>query len=264
MTDPITLAIAAYLTKGGLSKILGPTAEHLGDEIKTFTPKRIENIGKIFSNAEKKLGNKLDRPGQVPFKVLKTIIDEGSYSDDEIAAEYFGGVLASSKTEVNRDDRGARVAKIIDNLSTYQIRSHYLIYSTISELFSNSGNSFNLGENRAKMQLFMSYQDYTNAMELTQLEWNEGRILGHTFHGLAAEELIANNWKFGPQESLNTIVGSVPSAGIVCTPTALGVELLLWAFGHGDKEFDFLLTGDFSTEIKGIPKSVSNAVGTKA
>jgi hypothetical protein len=263
MTDPITLAIAAYLSEGDLSTILGPTAEHLGDEIKTFTPKQIKNVGEIFSNAEKKLDNKLYRSGQVPFKVLKTIIDEGSYSDDEIAVEYFGGVLASSKTEVDRDDRGARVAKIINNLSTYQIRSHYLIYSTISELFSNSGNSFNIGENRAKMQLFMSYQDYTKAMAITELEWNEGQILGHIFHGLAAEELIANDWKFGPQESLNTIVGSVPSAGIVCTPTALGVELLLWAFGQGDKEFDFLLTSDFSSEIEGIPKSVSNAVGAK-
>ena len=41
-------------------------------DLKAFTQKRIGNMGKIFSNAEKKLGDKLDRPGQVPPKVLNS------------------------------------------------------------------------------------------------------------------------------------------------------------------------------------------------
>ena len=45
-----------------VKKILGPTAEYLGDELKlAYTQKRFENTGKVFSNAEKKLGDKLDR-----------------------------------------------------------------------------------------------------------------------------------------------------------------------------------------------------------
>ena len=75
-----------------------------------------------------------DGRGQVPPKVLKTIINEGAYSNDDVAVEYLGGVLASSTTEVDRDDRGDRLAKLIGNMSAYQLRSHYLIYSTISEL----------------------------------------------------------------------------------------------------------------------------------
>ena len=43
---------------GGLGeivyKLLGPTAEYLGDELKTFTQKRIENRDKIFANAVEK------------------------------------------------------------------------------------------------------------------------------------------------------------------------------------------------------------------
>ena len=100
-------AIAAYLGKDGISKVLGPTADYLGGELKTLAQKRVQNVGKIFSNAEKKLGTKLELPGAVPPKVLKTIINEGSYSEDDIAVEYFGGVLASSRTKVSRDDRGA-------------------------------------------------------------------------------------------------------------------------------------------------------------
>ena len=117
MPEPLTtvgvsaIAAAAYVSKDVVSRILGPTADYLGDEFREFTRKRMDNVGKIFSNAERKLGNKLHNPGQVPPKVLKTIINEGSYSDDDIAVEYFGGVLASSRTDVSRDDRGARLAK---------------------------------------------------------------------------------------------------------------------------------------------------------
>ena len=267
MPEPTTTlglaALAAYLGKDGVAKILGPTADYLGVQLKEFAQKRIENVGKIFSNAEKKLGNKLDSPGQVPPKVLRTIINEGSYADDAIAAEYFGGVLASSRTEVGRDDRGARLAKMIDNLSAYQIRSHYLIYSTVSELFSNRGNSFNLSENRNKMQLFMPFRGYIKAMEFTQQELNNPQISDHIFFGHAADGLIESAWRYGPQESLKEMFSGVPSSGLICTPSALGAELLLWAFGHGDKALDFLLTDNFSTDIKGIPKSVPNALSTQ-
>ena len=50
------------------------------------------------------------------------------------------------------------------------------------------------------------------------------------------------------------------SDGIVCTPSALGVELLLWAFGHGDRELNFVLSRDFSPDIEGLSKSISDAV----
>lgn len=115
MPDPITAvgagAIAAYLGKDGLAKLLGPTADYLGGELQAYTQRRMENVGRIFSRAESKLGDKLERPGQVPPKVLKTIINDGSYADDELAVEYFGGVLASSRTEIGRDDRGGENRK---------------------------------------------------------------------------------------------------------------------------------------------------------
>ena len=246
-----------------LKKLVEPLAEELGQDLLEYKRRRRENADKILLNAGEKLGDKLNSPGRVPLKVFKTVINEGSYFDDAVATEYFGGVLASSRTEVDRDDRGARLAKMIDNMSAYQLRSHYLIYSTISELFSNSGNSFNLPENRRKMQLFMPLQDYAETMEFTQPEWDNRQMLNHIFHGLNGDGLIENDWRFGPKESLKRMFSGAPSAGIVGIPTALGAELLLWAFGHGDKDLDFLLTDDFSPEIEGIPKSVPNALATQ-
>ena len=273
MPDPTTIlgpgtilvGAGVYVTQDLLLKLLGPTFHYLGDEFKGFVEKRKEKAGDIFLNAEKKLGDKLNHPGQVSPKVLRTILNEGSFSDNDIAVEYFGGVLASSRTEVGRDDRGARMAKMIDNMSAYQLRTHYLIYSTISELFSAKGNSFGLSKNREKLQLFIPFPDYFSVMGFSNQELVNGQMLSHIFHGLSADGLIEGRWRYGNQESLAAFVrnGNVPGDGIVCAPSALGAELLLWAFGHGDQELDFALTPDFSPEIEGIPKSVPNSVPTK-
>jgi hypothetical protein len=154
MVEPITTvglgAVAAYLTKDGIAKLLGPTAEYLGDGLRDFTKRRAENISRIFQKASEKLGNRIETPGEVPPRVLKAVLNEGSFCDDELAAEYFGGVLASSRTEQGRDDRGARIAKILDGLSTYQIRAHYLIYATIKQTFAAANLPFNM-EGRPKM-----------------------------------------------------------------------------------------------------------------
>ena len=265
MAEIITVgigAIAAYLGKDGVQKILGPTADYLGEELKAFTQRRINNVGKIFSNAEKKLGPRLDSPGQVPPKVLKSVINEGSYSEDPVTLEYFGGVLASSKTEIGRDDRGARLIKILDNLSTYQIRTHYLIYSTIAHLFSNSEKQFGLSENRAKMEVFLPFEGYFFSMAFTQAEWANPQILSHIWHGLYSDNLIENRWQYGSQENLQKIAEAVPGDGIICQPSALGAELFLWAFGYGDKPLNYVLSGDLKAEIDDLPSQVPGAAGT--
>ena len=140
--------VAAYLAKDGIGKLLGPTADYLGEGLRDLTRRRVESIGRILSKASTKLGSQLDEPGQVPPRVLKTVLNEGSYCEDPVALEYFGGVLASSRTERGRDDRGARVAKVVDNLSTYQLRTHYLIYSSIANLFATSGKRFGTDQDR--------------------------------------------------------------------------------------------------------------------
>lgn len=185
MPEPITTiglgAIAAYLGKDGVEKLLGPTVDYLGGGLKDFTQKRIENVGQIFKKADSKLGDKREQPGIIPPKVLKTIINDGSFNDDLLAVEYFGGVLASSRTELGRDDRGARMAKLVDSLSTYQLRTHYLVYSTIKGLFQNKGYIFNMTD-RPKMEIFLPFTHYADAMGFTSEELSNTEVfLRHIF-----------------------------------------------------------------------------------
>lgn len=244
MPEPVTTiglsAVAAYLGKDGITKILGPTADYLGVSLKDFAKKRADNVGRIFANAEKKLGDKINQPGQVPPKVLKTIIDEGSYSDDTIAVEYFGGVLASSRTESGRDDRGARIGKILDNMSVYQIRSHYIVYTIIRKLFKDSKYLFNQ-EDRHKMEIFIPWNTYVNSMDFDKTE-NEQfiSIVNNTFFGLNKDDLI-ETFYYGPIEHIHKKFPEAKDGGIVVSPSALGAELYLWGFGFGDKNLVFIL-----------------------
>ena len=251
------------MAKDGIAKLLGPTADYLGEGLRNLTKRRVDSIGKIFSNASTKLGDRLEMPGQVPPRVLKTVVNEGSYYEDPVALNYFGGVLASSRTEQGRDDRGARIAKVIDNLSTYQIRTHYLLYSTIASIFSRSGNQFGLSRNRAKMQVFLPFDGYATSMMFTEQEWGNPQVLSHIWHGLHADGLIESQWQYGNRKSLEKIFQGVPESGIISQPSSLGAELFLWAFGYGDKPINHILSGELNVDIDGLPNSVQGAVATR-
>jgi hypothetical protein len=268
MAEPIMTiglgAVAAYLGKDGVQKLLGPTADYLGQGLRDFTQKRVQTIGQIFHNAELKLGDKLETPGEVPPKVLKAVIDEGSFSNDALAVEYLGGILASSRTEHGRDDRGARIAKVTDSLSTYQLRTHYLIYATVRVLFAKSNLSLNMN-GRPKMQVFIPTSEYLAAMDFSEAEKLQfDSLLVHIFFGLHGDNLLEGHWQCGDKDTIIPLFAGATEGGIVCQPSALGTELFLWAFGHADKPLDYLFSPEFFPTVEGMPTSIQGACATKA
>lgn len=117
--------------KDFLTKILGPTADYIGEQAKLMVEKQVQNTNRIFQNANRILGPKLDEPGTVPPRVLKEILENGSFCDEELSAEYFGGILASSRSGISRDDRAMTMLDLIKSLSIYQIRTHYIFYQIV-------------------------------------------------------------------------------------------------------------------------------------
>lgn len=268
MPEPLTTfglgAVAAYLGKDGIQKLLGPTADYLGQGLRDFTQKRAQTIGQIFQKAEAKLGAKLDTPGEVPPKVLKAVLDEGSFSNDSLAIEYLGGILASSRTEHGRDDRGARIAKVMDALSTYQLRTHYLIYATVRALFAESGLSLNM-EGRSKMQFFIPLSGYCAAMDFSHAEQLQfSSLLGHIFFGLHGDNLLEGRFQYGDKNFMGMLFAGATEPGIICQPSALGSELFIWAFGHADKPLNYLFNSEFSPVVEGLPNTIQGACATKA
>jgi hypothetical protein len=229
----LTVLGAALGSKELVERILGPTADYLGIGMKDWTELRVKNVGRIFENARRILGSKIDSPETVPPKVLKGILDDGSFCDDELGAEYFGGVLASSRSAVGRDDRGAAFLSLIARLSTYQIRSHFFFYSAVRILYEGSTENLGISEGRDRLKTFIPLSAYAPAMEFTEKEKLE-TIVSHVMFGLAREPLIDSTFQFGPAEHIKQHYPLADSAGLLFAPSALGAELFLWAHGRGD------------------------------
>jgi hypothetical protein len=250
MVDPGTGMVALGIALGGkdiLVKMLGPTAEYLGGGLKDFAARRIENIGDIFSNASAKLGSKIDEDGGVAPKVLKGILEDGSFANDSLAIDYFGGVLASSRTGIIRDDRGAYFTSLIGRLSTYQLRTHYIFYHLMKIIFNGEDKNVDTGEERSKLSFYVSAGTYTDAMNFEGDELNQiPNILSHVMHGLSKEGLISPNFQFGPKERMNEWVPNAADEGIIVMPSALGVELFLWAYGLGSTSTHEFLNANYN------------------
>lgn len=247
-----------------VEKILGPTADYIGEGIKIFTKRRVKNVSRIFSKANTFLGDKLESPGAVPPKILKTILDDGSFCDDELTSEYFGGVLASSRTGISRDDRAITYLNLTTNLSTYQLRFHYIFYATIKRIFT--GLKIQTGETRdlVKMWLYFPYEIFSKAMDLQPDEDLEG-ILVHIISGLVREDLITLIC-YGDADYINNLINSplqkvttIQSSGIVVEPTCFGIEYYLWAHGRGDITHHVFLDSEVdipTSTILSVPSGV--------
>lgn len=230
--DPITVVGTGLTVLGSkeiLTKLLGPTADYLGNETQNLVIKCNINLENIFKIAMRKLGSRLDQGGTVSPRVLKHVYDDGRFCEDRLAAEYYGGILATSRSGINRDDRGVPLLAVIKDLSVYQLRFHYIVYSAVNRIFN--GTSFNLGDRSdcRKMRVFLPNRVISKAMDFTATE-NADEILGHVLFGLGKHDLITN-FTSGNLAFLKNKREQVPEGGAILEPTLLGAELYLWAVG---------------------------------
>lgn len=211
-----------------LEKLLGPTAEYLGEGVRDLTNRRIQNLRIIFQKALDRSGGQLEKPGVVPPRVLEQIVSKGSWIEDELTAEYFGGVLSSSRTDRGRDDRASELLSLLSRLSSYQIRGHYMAYTAIKQLYDGCGRSVDDPSERKDLRVFMPIRDVARALDLGKEEKKRfASILEHIAHGLEKESLLPT--------------GNYSGKGVVVEPSVLGSQLYLWAHGRSDLRANSLL-----------------------
>ena len=231
-----------------VEKLLGPTAEYLGNGLQAWTERRVQNVGNIFRKASERLGSKMESPGAVPPKLLKGILEEGSYCDDELAAEYLAGILASGRTEVGRDDRASTYIKLTSQLSTYEIRLHYIAYLAIHRLFHGSDLRLNFGEDLQQMHIHLPNSFIETAMEFVPPE-NPNEVMQHCVSGLIRNELLgipfwgsAEHVNESGKHTFSNKWADVEDAGFVVAPTRHGIELFLWGAGCESTELSSYLS----------------------
>jgi hypothetical protein len=214
-------------------KVLGPTAEYLGEGIKSFTEKRLANLRRIFNRAAEKVDARQALKGAVPPRILKYIVDEASYVDNELAAEYFSGLLAASKSDRPRDDRALTFLKLLTSMSNYEIRLHYILYSSFRETFL-SLDDFNVTiTNQAlKYKVFFPAQQFIESFIIEEGE-NINHILEHAIIGLANRGLIGS-YCYGDKNFMKQQINCLDHEGIAASPSVLGSQLYLAVHGFQD------------------------------
>ena len=216
-----------------VQRLLGPTADYLGEVMKSCTQRGAGNLARIMRHAISKVGERIHREESVPPRVLKSILLEGPFVEDELSAEYFGGVLASSRSGVPRDDRGATLLSLLGHLSAYQVRSHYVFYRLFKQMYDGTSKVVGEQVDRLTMKVFIPADVYRVALEIGPDE-NYGILAEHSIVGLARFDLIDPDvYAVAQQESLMLMWGAVPGDGAIVLPSSPGVELFLWAHGMG-------------------------------
>jgi hypothetical protein len=230
--DPLTIVVATWISKEAVEKILGPTAEYLGDQVKGLVEKSNVNVMRIFGKAKVRLGDRIDQPGQVHPRVLRGIVSEGAFIEDELAAAYFGGILAASRSEDAGDDRGVSFLALVQNLSIYQIRTHYLYYRSLRARFLGSDLHIGLPDDRKHLCLFIPMDVVREEVQVPEAQLPA--IIDHTVVGLGRLDLIGRDYVFGKHLYVKGRWPNASGPGVIAHPTPFGAELYLWAHGHRD------------------------------
>ncbi len=200
------------------SRLLGPTADYIGEGIKEFTARRVENVKRIAKYSIRMLGPRLEEPGSVPPRILRAVLDDGSFVDDELTAQYYGGVLASSRVSNARDDSSIVYTSILSRMSTYQIRTHYILYVIAQSVDPPQFNAVD-PSNWDMLRYRLTLDEYQRAMDLTaEEEVRLQPLVEQVFFGLSKEGLI---------DTFEIEAGEAQA--ITFTITIFGVQLFLAA-----------------------------------
>ena len=77
-------------------------------------------------------------------RVAHGVLTGGAFSDSEICAEYFGGILASSRTDEGRNDDAIQFVEVTKSLSSRQLHLHHVIYNRLNKLLVTNETQVNV------------------------------------------------------------------------------------------------------------------------
>lgn len=224
-----------------------PTLQEMGLDLS----EGYKALKEIATNAIKKNSNAGIANRRVAIEVLRS----GGFAESDIAIEYFGGILASSKTSTGDDDSGIYYTDIIKSLSSKQLHLHYIVYNSLQKIFLKNPDkhaSINIGmENELQQnKIFFSTVELDVSMKLE---------LDRNIFSLVQAGLLHTDFKVDTKKIEEKEISYVEVA-----PRVLGVQL--YAVSHnrlndwrkynvenfGDFE-DIKLPSIFKESIKDIP-----------
>ena len=111
-------------------KVLGPTLDLIGEDLATLYAK---GRNRLIAAAQRKISNPEDGK-TANLRVARDVLWNGAFSEDEICVEYFGGLLAASRTKDGKDDSLIPLVDVVKSLSSDQLRLHYYMYHGLNKM----------------------------------------------------------------------------------------------------------------------------------
>jgi len=208
-TEPIASSL--------LVRVLGTSADAVDEALRRFTAYQLRNVERILQRADAK-SRSAEESSSVSLRVAHVLLEDGSYCDDELMADYLGGLLAGSRTPEGRDDRAVAWSKVLTSLSSLQVRAHYLLYREWAARLRTVA-VYELGVDAGRMQATMEVASSEFVKFLVaESEVDENDAMSHAIGGLARVGLLEDKYLYN-----NDVVRVVPSI--------MGIELYGWAQG---------------------------------
>jgi hypothetical protein len=180
-----------------------------------------KNVRDIFGRTAARLQDSEAAIGAHP-RVLKTVIEEGSFATDEAAQEYFAGLLASSLSAGSENDEAITFLNLVRNLSVAEIKLHHLIYS-LKRILHNP-KYFPPIPADVSGELFLPHQ-----LLVEQAGIHTVPARRHALHGLVQQGLISPSFDASSRSFDPSQQGTFD--GITLAGTDFGAELFLWVHG---------------------------------
>ena len=205
-----------------VKKALGPVLSEIGEDIK-----RLYAVGrnKLLSAAIRKIENIED--GKTPnLRVTRDVLWNGAFSEDEVCAEYFGGILASSRTDDGKDDSSIQFVDVIKSLSAKQLRLHYVIYDALNKTLTQHQRTINV----AKSTDINHATIWMASLELVKV------------HGINIDTDFNALWRNGLLHEYKTdteVAGDKSLPYAMAKPTSFGVMLYAAAHNRIDRWLKF-------------------------
>lgn len=195
------------------AKLFGKVGDVLAEDIA-----KVYVLGRdaIIKKAINKTSN-IDDGAQVNLRIARDVFSNGSFSDEEICAEYFGGILASSRSEDGKDDSSMYFLDKIKSLSSNELKIHYIIYNVLNKLLINKSitiNNINQGNDVKSVNIYLDVLEVISTSGL-----NENK-LSSSCHILFSAGLInffhINSYKLTDNRSI---------IYLHVKPTILGIQI---------------------------------------
>ncbi|WP_152669632.1 hypothetical protein [Synechococcus sp. GFB01] len=114
----------------------------MGDDINRLY---VRGRDKIVEVASRKVEDHNDGK-QVNIRAAREVMWNGAITEDDVCAEYFGGMLASARSADGKDDSVVHYVDTVKAMSARQLELHYLIYKAWQSILVDKRQEINVAQ----------------------------------------------------------------------------------------------------------------------